>query len=275
MLRRVWWLIGALLLATWVVAAPASSGAALHIAPLLDLTTTATPPLPTATPNRPTITPTTAGPPTATPPDGPSATPTAPEPPTPTRRPPGDSPDPTVTPTLTPTATLPPGDPSIHKSADPSSGFPGDSVTFSIRVRNGGIIPATNVEVNDSVPGAFEITGATTSQGTIEVNGQSVHAVIGTIEPGGEVLIRISTVIRADATPGQADNVAILTTDTPGDDPGNNTSTAIVTILGPPAPPPATLPPTGGAAPWPWAAVLAALAALIGGLLLRTRRRAS
>src|SRR5262249_11300987 len=183
--------------------------------------------------------------------------------------------EPTATPTLTPTATLPPpGDPRVDKSADPSSGFPGDSVTFTIRVRNSSSIPATNVEVNDSIPGVFEITGASTSQGTVEVNGQHVHAVIGTIAPGGEVVIRISTRIRSDATPGQVDNVAILTTDTPGDDPSNNTSSVTVTILGPPAHPPATLPPTGGTTPWLWAPALLALAAVLGGLLLRTRRRA-
>ncbi len=260
MLRRVWWLIVGLTLTAWILLAPVPSGATPNTIPHLALTGTATPRPPTATPTpgRPTLTPTGGPPPTATPTGGPSATPTP------------ATGGPTATPRLPP-----PGDPRVDKSADPSSGFPGDSVTFSIRVRNNSSIPATNVEVNDSIPGAFEITGASTSQGTVEVNGQHIHAVIGTIEPGGEVTIRVSTRIRADATPGQVDNVAILSTDTPGDDPSNNTSSVTVTILGPPAPPPVKLPPTGGATPWPWALALLALAALLGGLLLRTRRRAS
>jgi uncharacterized repeat protein (TIGR01451 family)/LPXTG-motif cell wall-anchored protein len=281
MLRRVWWLIGGLMLAIWMVVAPLPSGAAPNAIPHFDLTgTPATPLPPTATPipGRPTLTPT-PGQPTATVPGGPTDTPTSPPggpTATPKKPPPNDNNTPTATPTITPTATMPPpGDPRVDKSADPSSGFPGDKVTFTIRVRNNSSIPATNVEVNDSVPSAFEITGATTSQGTIDVSGQHVHAVIGTIPPGGEVTIRISTRIRADATPGQVDNVAVLTTDTPGDDPSNNTSSATVTILGPPGPPAARLPRTGGAASWPWATALLALAALLGGLLLRGRRRAS
>ncbi len=185
MLQRVWWLIGGLLLAVWMVVAPVSSGAALNGAP--SARSDHHRPTPTSADGDPASTNRTRR--STRPPrprsTNPSATPAAPEPPTATPRPKDDDdddPDPTATPTLTPTATLPPlGDPSVSKSADPSSGFPGDKVTFSIRVRNGSSIPATNVEVSDSVPGAFEITGATTSQGTIEVSGQSVHAVIGTI----------------------------------------------------------------------------------------------
>jgi uncharacterized repeat protein (TIGR01451 family) len=162
------------------------------------------------------------------------------------------------------------GDPRVIKTAEPSSGRPGDTVVFSIIVRNDSSLPATNVEVNDDVPGVFEITGATVSQGTVTVNGQTVHAVIGTVEPGQEVVVRITTVIRADAMPGQVDNVALLTTDTPGDDPSNNTSTATVTIVGRPA----TLPRTGGTGQRDLPILLALLALLVG-LLLRwhhTRR---
>jgi hypothetical protein len=118
----------------------------------------------------------------------------------------------------------------------------------------------------------FEITGASTSQGTVDVNGQHIHAVVGTIPPGGAVTIRITTVIRADALPGQVDNVAVMTTTTPGDNPGNNTSIVTVTIPGPP--PPARLPRTGVAAPWLVLPALLAFAALVAGLALRARRRA-
>jgi hypothetical protein len=118
----------------------------------------------------------------------------------------------------------------------------------------------------------FEITGASTSQGTVDVSGQHIHAVIGTIPPGGSVTIRITTVIRANALPGQVDNVAVMTTTTPGDDPGNNTSIVTVTIPGPP--PPARLPRTGIAAPWLALPALLAVAALVAGLALRARRRA-
>jgi uncharacterized repeat protein (TIGR01451 family)/LPXTG-motif cell wall-anchored protein len=268
--RILIWLIGGLLLIAWAAGAATAGRAASDTGFKLDLTTTTTPPTPTQPP--PTDTPT-----TPIPPGTPSATP--PSPPSPTPRD-DDDPDPTDTPT--PTNTPPPvGDPRINKSADPSSGFPGDKITFTISVRNDSPIPATNVEVEDSVPGEFEIQGATTSQGTIEVSGQRIHAVIGTLEPGGSATIRISTVIRADAAPGQVDNVAILSTNTPGDNPGNNTSTTTVIIQGPGTPTPGRptpvrLPPTGDSATvWFVTLAILALAALLGGLGLRMRRRAS
>jgi uncharacterized repeat protein (TIGR01451 family) len=170
----------------------------------------------------------------------------------------------------------------VIKSADPSSGFPGDKINFTITVRNDGPVPATDVVVDDSIPGVFAIDGASTSQGSVDVNGQNVHAVIGTIEPGGSVSIRISTTIRADAQPGQVDNVAIMTNNTPGDIPGNNTSTTTVTIEGggPPTPtagpPPARLPPTGAGADSGFsglglASLLALLLVALGGMALRRR----
>jgi uncharacterized repeat protein (TIGR01451 family) len=265
------WLIGGLLLIAWGAAAATPGRAAPDTGVALDLTVTTTPPTPTQRSGTPSATPLPPGTPSATPP--PPGTPTA----TPKRD--DHNPDPTDTPT--PTSTPPPsGDPRVDKSADPSSGFPGDKITFTIVVRNDSSIPATNVEVEDSVPGEFEIQGATTSQGTIEVSGQRIHAIIGTLPPGGSATIRISTVIRADAAPGQVDNVAILSSDTPGDNPGNNTSTTTVTIQGPgdptpTAPAPAKLPPTSGTAPdWLTPLALAALAVLLAGLGLRSRRRA-
>jgi uncharacterized repeat protein (TIGR01451 family)/LPXTG-motif cell wall-anchored protein len=173
--------------------------------------------------------------------------------------------------TLTPSAVSPPpGDPDIIKSADPPAGRAGNRIVFTIRVRNGGSIPATKVEVDDTIPSAFRITGATITQGSVDVNGQRIHAAIGTIRPGGEVVLRVTTVIRAGTPPGQIDNVAILMTDTPGDDPSNNTSTATVTIL---EQAPAQLPQTGGATPWLTLAALSASVVVLAGLALRMRGR--
>jgi len=280
--RRVWGLIGCLLLAAWVIFAPLSSGRSLRAAPLADNPTntgTPLPPSPTDTP-RPTATSTPGTPVTVIATDTPTAETQPTETPTPRpRRTPDRNPDATETPTLTAT---PVGDPRVSKSADPSSGFPGDSITFNITVINDGPVPATDVVVDDSIPGVFEIKGVSTSQGTVDYSGQNVDAVIGTIEPGGSVTITIRTTIRADAQPGQVDNVAIMTNTTPGDIPGNNTSTTTVTIEGggPPTPtagpPPARLPPTGagtdaGFSGLALASVLALLLVALGGLALRRR----
>jgi len=276
--QRVWVLIGCFVLAAWMVALPVRGGQPLRAAPLADQpTNTGTPLPPTPTTTQPPGTPTPTGqlPPNTPTPTGqlPPDTPTA----TPKERTPQRGDDPTKTPTPTET---PVGDPRVSKSADPSSGFPGDKITFTITVRNDGVVPATDVEVEDSVPGVFEISGASTSQGSVDVSGQRIHAVIGTIPPGESVTIRISTTIRADAQPGQVDNVAIMSNTTPGDIPGNNTSTTTVTIEGggpPPSAtpaPPARLPPTGDDAPWLALPILLATAVLLGGLALRARRRA-
>jgi uncharacterized repeat protein (TIGR01451 family) len=270
------WFIGSLLLVVWAIAAATPGRAAPNTGVVLDLTVTTTPPTPTqSTGGTPSATPA-PGTPSATPAPGtPSATPA---PGTPSATPKKDQ-DPDPSPTATPSATFPPtGDPRIDKSADPSEGFPGDKINFTIVVRNDAPIPATDIEVEDSVPSQFEIQGATTSQGTIEVSGQRIHAVIGTLPPGGSATIRISTEIRADAAPGRVDNVTIMTSGTPGDDPGNNTSITTVTIQGPgdPTPTPlvpARLPPTSEPRPSLAPFALAALAVLLAGLGLRARRR--
>ena len=286
MRRRAWGLIGCLILAAWMFVAPTIGGAVPDRGLRLDQPTTpGLPPTPTPlpiatdTPLAPTDTPPTA--PTDTPlapTDTPLAAPTDTPPvaPTATRKP-NPAPEPSATPTLTPTITLvptaappppPPGDPDITKSADPPAGRPGDKIVFSIVVRNGGSIPATNVEVDDTIPSVFRITGATVTQGTIRVRGQRIHATIGTIAPGGEVSIRVTTIIRPGTPPGQVENVAILMTDTPGDDPANNTIGATVTII---EQVPAQLPPTGGTTPWLTLIALAAAMAALVGLALRMR----
>jgi len=154
-------------------------------------------------------------------------------------------------------------------------------VTFTISVRNPHSSSIPDVVVRDSVPSVFEITNVSTTQGTVEVNGQSVRAVIGTIDPGAVVEITISTVVRLDTPPGQYDNVAILTSDTPmdtpSDDPGgepeDNSSTTTVTITDAP---PRQLPTTGGITAWTWQLLLVALVALFGGaaFLVRSRSKA-
>lgn len=272
--RLAYWLISCALLVVSLSLLPVTSAAPLAIVP----TATSTPPLPTntpipppptntPTPNPPTDTPTPNPPPTDTPIPGPSATP---------------GPRPSEQPSPSP---IPTGDPKLSKSVDPSVGLPGDTIVFTIVARNDSGIPATNIEINDDVPSIFEITDATVSQGTVSVNGQLIHAVIGTIDPGQQVVLRITTTIRPGTPPGEVSNVAVLRTDTPGDDPGNNIATATVTVPGglgsptatpqpavPVSRPPARLPRTGDAAPSLVLPALLALAALVFGLLLRTRR---
>jgi uncharacterized repeat protein (TIGR01451 family)/LPXTG-motif cell wall-anchored protein len=266
MLRLLRWLIYAALLAVCLSLIPVAGAAPLAIVP----TPTSTPPPPTATF---TPAPTNTPGPSPTPTPVPSATPIPPPSATPGPKP---STEPKPSPSPTPT-----GEVHLTKSADPSTGLPGDTIVFTIVAHNDSSIPATDVEIDDEVPAVFEITGATVSQGTVSVSGQHVHAVVGTIEPGQEVVLRITTVIRPGTPPGSVTNVAILRTTTPGDDPGNNTATATVTIPGPtgsptptPGRPPRRLPQTGDTGPSLMLPALLALVALLAGLLLLGRRSA-
>jgi len=288
MLRRVWWLIGSLALAAWLAAILALGGTSLKAAPLaVNPTNTGTSVPRTPTSTRPQL--------TSTPTSGQQTTPTSQQPPgtpTATRKPSngggGNNPTPT-----------PQGDPRVTKSVDPSSGRPGDRITFTLVVHNESTVPATDVTLTDSIPGIFEINDVSASQGSVDVSGQQVRVAIGTVPPGGEATVRIATTIRSGTAPGQVDNLVIMNTSTPGDNPGNNTSTVTVTIEGeatstptstplppgvptplppgaptPGAPVPGRLPTTGDTGTGLLLPALMAAVALLSGLALRARRRA-
>lgn len=197
-------------------------------APVSDLPSV-TPPLPSATPL-----PASPIPATATP--LPPATATA-EPASPIPAPPEqDKPrrhEPTPSPTLaTPEATpvIPtqiPGYPNItiKKSSDVREGFPGDRLTFTLTAHNTGQQPAADVVVTDRVPELLEVIDLRSSKGDIIVDGQVVSAYPRTLAPGEHAVYTIVTRIRPDAPAGEYSNLALITTSTEHDDPGDNTST--------------------------------------------------
>jgi uncharacterized repeat protein (TIGR01451 family) len=187
--------------------------------------------------------------------------------PPPTEEPPADEPPPDRTPkddpTPQPTSEQPPtatpqmilitpeptaaGTPNVvvTKQASRHEVRIGDELTYTITAKNTGTAPAEAVVVTDAMPAQLEILRVTSSQGSASTSGQSITVQVGTLAPGQQVVITISVRVRAAVAPGDISNLAMGFTSTPGDPPGDNTTTVTVTIL-PPAPtvaPPASAQP--------------------------------
>lgn len=253
-------------------------------APLLLVTETSTAEPPTRTPteaNTATATSIPTATVTATAPAESTATVTAT--PFPTETPPGDDDQPTATPTAsaTPTQTQTPvlvADPAITKSVNRTIVAVGDVVEFVLTVTNLGNETAPGVVVEDSLPAFLALEGVTATRGEVSVSGATVRVAIGDLAPGETVEIRITARVIAPAVEPNNTNVGTVRSDSPSDDPGNNTSTVTLltetpppTAVPPPAPP-ARLPVTGaigGVSPL----LLAGLGVGLVALSLLVRRR--
>lgn len=255
---------------------------------------TETPVPPTETPAVPTVVPPTSVPPTALP----TATPTDPIIPTPEATPtsarpiadvtatpwcddddddgdssatpelPTPTPLPTATPTITPSVNVV-ADPSITKRINQNEANPGDEVAYTIDVINRGNGAAENVIVTDTLPDELIIIDMSASRGEVTMRGQSVSIVIGLMEPGEQVTVRISARIKADTQSSTISNSANITTTSLGDDPSNNTASVPLTLIET-AVLPAALPQTGSTAGVVGVAVaLLGLLSLLAGIVTR------
>ena len=208
--------------------------------------------------------------------------PTAPptEEPKPTRRP--KRPDPTATPE--PSVVPPSPTPAPHinvrvrKTVDVPSAAPGARVVFTLLVENVGAGAAMDVVLSDTLPDSLEVIDLRSGKGDIVVSGQQVTAYPSLLQAGEQSSYQITARVRASVGAGSIINRASITTSTPGDDGGDNTSEVTLLIQLPPtAQPPAPLPPrlpptsdpdTSGIV-WrllPWA-LLAVAVAGVGGTL--------
>jgi uncharacterized repeat protein (TIGR01451 family) len=219
---------------------------AADAAPAGDLPTT-TPAPPTLQPAQPptsTAVPPTSVPPTDVPPtDAPPSTAVPPthvpvhhKPPTPTALTATPDAPPATAVVAPPPQESGPPDVAIQKEVNNSTAQRGDRLTFTLVARNQGQVAAHDVVVTDAVPAVFQITDLASSKGDIAHDGQNVSAYPRDLSPGETATIRITVQVRADAAIGPLDNMALITTSTPGDNPGNNTSTVTVTIAAPPMP---------------------------------------
>jgi LPXTG-site transpeptidase (sortase) family protein len=259
-LRRAGWLlflgIGFLVL-SWLVLHPPAGSPALAAAPNdlpAQIEDTETP---TATSTEtPTVTVTETPTPTST--ETPTLTATATETGTPTPTvtgtPPTSTPTATETATLTPTVTGTPPTPTVTGTITPNvnsslSVTPGEAraggrFTFRITITNSGLAPAFNTLVTDTFSSFLDISGATSTKGTVATNpaARTVNVTIGTINPNETVTILIIMTVNnsATATTTQAHNSVMIFTYSGITQSKASNAVAYRIVVG------STLPPTGG-----------------------------
>lgn len=212
-----------------VIGATLTAPISASAAPLADLPTE-TPPPPTPEPsNTPLPTPepsNTPIPPTTTPTD---------EPPPEEHHRPSATPTFTPAPSATPLPTATPGpatDVMIEKLADKQEVPPGGVVVFTLRISTTlGSMGVADVVVKDFVPAPLEVIDLASERGDIIVRGREVAAFPASLAPGETVLIHVTVRVPLNAEPGTVLNTAAVTTSTPGDPPGNNTSSVPVRIV--------------------------------------------
>jgi LPXTG-site transpeptidase (sortase) family protein len=109
---------------------------------------------------------------------------------------------------LNPNAT----EPEITKTASVDSAFPGDSILWTITVRNPSTNPLTNVQINDAVPADLTIVDISTSAGASLANGNLVTVAAGTLAPGATITITLNTTVIDEAQiPGVITNTVCAT----------------------------------------------------------------
>ncbi|MBL8044960.1 MAG: DUF11 domain-containing protein [Anaerolineales bacterium] len=123
---------------------------------------------------------------------------------------------PTVPPVVsTPNPGIPPTFPSLEftKSVSPAVANIGDSVTYTIIVRNPSFVEAPNVTILDVLVPELTFVSATTTQGTFSVLRQDVFFTIGTINPQVTVTLTITARLNSLVNPPAViNNTAVLST---------------------------------------------------------------
>jgi uncharacterized repeat protein (TIGR01451 family) len=109
----------------------------------------------------------------------------------------------------------------------------GEQFSYTLTATNRGTAPAEGVVVTDAMPAQLAIRTVTTTQGEASVNGQSITVNVGTLAPEQVVTITILVEVRRQVQPGEIANLAMIFTTTPGDPPGDNTTTITVVIIVP------------------------------------------
>jgi len=117
-------------------------------------------------------------------------------------------------------------DVALVKTASPTSGSPGDNVTFTLAVTNNGPSTATGVSIADALPAGLTFvsadSGCTNASGTITCT-------VGTLAKDASATKHVTVKIAAGAT-GTIHNVATVTSTTPDTNPANNSDDADVAV---------------------------------------------
>jgi uncharacterized repeat protein (TIGR01451 family) len=116
----------------------------------------------------------------------------------------------TISTTLTPTA-----DVTVTKTVNSANAAPGESLTYTIQVRNGGVSTAAGVTLVDVLPTGLTFTSGTgPNNQTLTATGQTVNVNVGTLAPNATATYTIIAAIGSTFT-GQLVNPATVATTTP------------------------------------------------------------
>ena len=121
------------------------------------------------------------------------------------------------------TEVRPSADVSIAKVSSPRPAVPGQPVTYTITVRNAGPSDASAVTVVDAVPTALENQEFSTDNGTTWTAWPGSYSITSLAAASAATLLIRGNVSLSSS--GQLINTAVVSSQTPDPDPGNNTAT--------------------------------------------------
>jgi len=112
----------------------------------------------------------------------------------------------------------------------------GDDFTYTLTYTNTGTAPALNVVLTDTLPAGITFVSSTPAPSTI--TGATLQWNLGTLAPGANGTITLQVLAATDPPVGggsvaSVTNTGTIATPSPGDNPGDNTSTTTTTIRWP------------------------------------------
>ncbi len=121
----------------------------------------------------------------------------------------------------------------LTKTVNRATASVGDSLTYTLQVRNNGPQPATNVAITDPMPSGIVRTNATATQGSCAA-GQPVVCSLGTLAVGATATVTIAAGVQLGAANSTVVNTATVSSDQGDLTPGDRTSSAPPTSRPPP-----------------------------------------
>jgi uncharacterized repeat protein (TIGR01451 family) len=125
--------------------------------------------------------------------------------------------------------TCPPAaDLSVTKTDSPDPVSRNNTLTYTIKVHNGGPDPAQNVQMTDTLPSSVTWQSTGTSQGSCSGT-STVTCSLGPLTSGSDATVTIMVKVNSNA-PSTISNTATASSTTSDPDPDNNSSTAETTV---------------------------------------------
>ncbi|HZX08670.1 DUF7507 domain-containing protein, partial [Kribbella sp.] len=122
----------------------------------------------------------------------------------------------------------------LVKSVEPAAPAPGESVVFTLAVKNNGPSDAEQVRIADAVPAGFTITGVQ-STASCTTAARDVNCSLPRLAAGASVAVRIAATLDSGYQGGALTNTAKTVSDTPDPNESNNSDSVTITPAAPKA----------------------------------------